>query len=67
MAGPEVSKDINKTEDDPWCYSTPEYLIEGMAHGKEFLAKRRAHEEKLMAEAKARAAELSIPPQPNGH
>jgi hypothetical protein len=64
----ETSRDINKVEiDDPWCYATNQDLILRMPHGKEFLAKRKAHEDQLIAEAKVRAEELSHPSQPSTH
>jgi hypothetical protein len=68
MINPELPNgDTNKIEvDDPWCYSTPEYLILTMSHGKEFLAARKVHEHQLIEEAKARAAGLSQPPKSSG-
>lgn len=69
MTNPELpDEDVNKIEiDDPWCYGTPDHIIVNMPHGKEFLAKRKAHEHQLMEEAKARAEGLSQPPQPSAH
>ena len=49
-------RDINRIEiDDPWLYGTDPLMIASMQGGKDFLVKRREHEQQLMAEARARA------------